>query len=72
MLVVLTWLALLVAGGIAAGPVTDRLSFDFSLPGQPGYEAERELISTFGTSTADTLVPVITVPDGSTRPLTPA
>jgi RND superfamily putative drug exporter len=66
MLVVLTWLALLVAGGIAAGPVTDRLSFDFSLPGQPGYEAERELISTFGTSTADTLVPVITVPDGST------
>jgi RND superfamily putative drug exporter len=48
------------------------LSFDFSLPGQPGYEAERELISTFGASTADTLVPVITVPDGSTRPLTPA
>jgi RND superfamily putative drug exporter len=66
MLVVLTWLALLVAGGIAAGPVTDRLSFDFSLPGQPGYQAERELISTFGASTADTLVPVITVPDGST------
>jgi RND superfamily putative drug exporter len=66
LVVVLGWLALMVAGGIAAGPVTDRLSFDFSLPGQPGYEAEKELIATFGTSTADTLVPVITVPPGST------
>ncbi|TFV87009.1 MMPL family transporter [Blastococcus sp. CT_GayMR16] len=66
LLVVLGWVALMVAGGIAAGPVTDRLTFDFSLPGQPGYEAERDLIATFGTSTADTLVPVITVPEGST------
>jgi RND superfamily putative drug exporter len=66
LLVVLGWLALMLAGGIAAGPVTDRLTFDFSLPGQPGYEAERQLIDTFGTSTADTLVPVITVPAGST------
>ena len=39
------------AGGIVAGPVTDRLTFDFSLPGQPGYEAEQQLIDTFGTST---------------------
>ena len=66
LLVVLGWLALMVAGGIAAGPVTDRLTFDFSLPGQPGFEAENELIATFGTSTADTLVPVVTVPAGST------
>ena len=66
LLVVLGWLVLMVAGGIAAGPVTDRLTFDFSLPGQPGFEAEQELIATFGTSTADTLVPVITVPEGST------
>jgi putative drug exporter of the RND superfamily len=66
LLVVLGWLVLMVAGGIVAGPVTDRLTFDFSLPGQPGYEAEQELIATFGTSTADTLVPVITVPEGGT------
>ena len=65
LLVVLGWLVLMVAGGIVAGPVTDRLTFDFSLPGQPGYEAEKELVATFGTSTADTLVPVITVPEGS-------
>nr|WP_246405644.1 MMPL family transporter [Modestobacter versicolor] len=66
MLVVLGWAVLLVAGGVAAGPVADRLTFDFSLPGQPGYEAEEELIATFGASTADTLVPVLTVPAGST------
>jgi RND superfamily putative drug exporter len=66
LVVVLGWLVLMVAGGIVAGPVTDRLTFDFSLPGQPGYEAEQQLIATFGTGTADTLVPVITVPEGST------
>jgi RND superfamily putative drug exporter len=66
LLVVLGWLVLMVAGGAVAGPVTDRLTFDFSLPGQPGYEAEQELIADFGTSTADTLVPVLTVPAGST------
>jgi putative drug exporter of the RND superfamily len=65
LVVVLGWLALMVAGGIVAGPVTDRLTFDFSLPGQPGYEAEQQLIETFGTSTADTLVPVVTVPADS-------
>ena len=56
----------MVAGGAVAGTVTDRLTFDFSLPGQPGYEAEEQLIATFGASTADTLVPVLTVPEGST------
>lgn len=66
LVVVLGWLVLMVAGGAVAGTVTDRLTFDFSLPGQPGYEAEQQLIETFGTSTADTLVPVLTVPAGST------
>ncbi|MGI8612689.1 MAG: hypothetical protein ACR2KL_01870 [Nocardioidaceae bacterium] len=66
LLVGVSWLTLFVAGGVAAGPVAGRLSFDFSLPGQPGYQAERQLIATFGTSTADTLVPVITVPAGTT------
>jgi RND superfamily putative drug exporter len=65
LLVVLGWLATMVAGGAVAGTVTDRLTFDFSLPGQPGYEAEEQLVETFGASTADTLVPVLTVPDGT-------
>jgi putative drug exporter of the RND superfamily len=66
LVVVLGWLVLMVAGGAVASTVTDRLTFDFSLPGQPGYEAEEQLISTFGSSTADTLLPVVTVPQGST------
>ena len=66
LLVALSWAALFVAGGIAAAPATDRLTFDFSLPGQPGYETEQELIGLFGSTTADTLVPVLTVPEGST------
>src|SRR3954451_23414976 len=66
LVVVLGWLVLMVAGGVVAGPVTDRLTLDFSLPGQPGYVAEQELIEKFGVSTADTLVPVVTVPEGQT------
>jgi RND superfamily putative drug exporter len=66
LVVVIGWLVLMVAGGAVAGTVTDRLTFDFSLPGQPGYEAEQQLIATFGASTADTLVPVLTVPEGET------
>ena len=64
--VALTWLVLLVAGGVAAGPAANRLTFDFSLPGQPGYQTEQKLIATFGSSTADTFIPVLTVPAGST------
>ncbi len=64
--VTVSWLVLLIAGGAAAGPAAGRLSFDFSLPGQPGYQTEQQLIATFGTSTADTLVPVLTVPAGGT------
>ena len=61
-----TWLVLLVAGGAAAGPAAGRLSVDFSLPGQPGYQTDQKLIATFGASTDDTLVPVLTVPAGTT------
>ncbi|MBV8992766.1 MAG: MMPL family transporter, partial [Pseudonocardiales bacterium] len=64
--VALLWLALLVGGLAAAGNLSDRLSFDFSLPGQPGYEAEQQLITTYGVSSNDTLVPVLTVPEGQT------
>lgn len=33
LIICLTWLVLLVAGGTAAGQLSDRLTFDFSLPG---------------------------------------
>ena len=65
-LVGLGWLVLLLGGLASAGPVVARLTFDFSLPGQPGYEAEQQVLATFGTSSSDTFVPVVTVPEGST------
>jgi putative drug exporter of the RND superfamily len=42
------WLVLLVLGGAAAGQVSKRLRFDFSLPGQPGYETASKIIGIWG------------------------
>jgi len=63
-IVVAVWLVLFVAGGVAAGRLSDRLTFDFSLPGQPGDTAEKALMADFGASSDDTLVPTLTMPRG--------
>jgi len=60
------WLGLFIAGMVAVSPLADRWSLDFSLPGQPGDNAEQELIETFGVSTFDSYVAVVTVPKGET------
>jgi len=65
-IVSLFWLVLFVAGGAAAGGLQDRLSLDFSLPGQPGDDAENVLIENYGASSFDTYVMVVTVPEGQT------
>ena len=62
------WLAMLASGVVAAGQLGDRLTFDFSLPGQPGDTAEKQLIETYGVSSFDTFVAVVTVPEGETVP----
>ena len=56
-----------VVGGVAAGQTTKRLTVDFSLPGQPGYETETQLLATFhnGGSNPPTIA-VVTVPEGTT------
>ncbi len=65
-IVSLVWLALFVIGGATASRLSPRLTVDFSLPGQPGYQAEQQLIDTYGVSSFDTLVPIVTVPAGQT------
>jgi RND superfamily putative drug exporter len=60
------WIALFLAGGFAAGKVPDRLGVDFSLPGQPGDTAEKHLMEAYGTSSFDTYIAVVTVPEGQT------
>ncbi len=61
LMVCLVWLLLFLAGGAAAGQLSGRLTFDFSLPGQPGQQAEEQLMSAYGVSSHDTFVPVLTV-----------
>jgi RND superfamily putative drug exporter len=60
------WALLFLGGMFSAGQLSDRLSLDFSLPGQPGDDAEQQLIQTHGVSTFDTYVAVVTVPQGQT------
>ena len=66
LIVSLVWLTLFVSGAVAAGQLGDRLTFDFSLPGQPGDTAEKQLVETYGVSSFDTFVAVVTVPEGET------
>ena len=47
-LVIVAWVVLMIAGGMSAGRVSKRLSFDFSLPGQPGYETAARILHTYG------------------------
>ncbi|MBE1485871.1 MMPL family transporter [Plantactinospora soyae] len=61
--VVLFWLVLTALGGALAGRTVDALGFEFALPGQPGYEANREILQRYGTGGPyDPLVLTVTVP----------
>ena len=42
-LVIVVWLIVFIAGAAGSGSVSKRLSFDFSLPGQPGYETAKKI-----------------------------
>jgi len=66
-LVAVAWLALFVAGMAGSGRLSDRLSIDFSLPGQPGSDAAAAITRTYGNGGA--IAPsilVATVPPGQT------
>ncbi|WP_250038365.1 MMPL family transporter [Paractinoplanes maris] len=47
--ILLAWLALAVAGGFAAPKATAALTYDFSLPGQPGFETNEVIRERFGS-----------------------
>ncbi|HEX7104604.1 MAG TPA: MMPL family transporter [Acidothermaceae bacterium] len=66
--VVLGWLVVLLAGGAAAGSLSKRLSVDFSLPGQPGYETAKKITAIYGpnSGTMAPTVAVVTAPAGQT------
>ncbi|HVY10630.1 MAG TPA: MMPL family transporter [Mycobacteriales bacterium] len=64
--VMIGWLVVLVAGMAATGSVQKRLSVDFSLPGQPGYETSQHLVKLYGPNATEgiTSIAVMTAPDG--------
>ncbi|GAA3629606.1 MMPL family transporter [Kineosporia mesophila] len=65
--VVLAWVVLAVAGGALAATTVDRLGYDFSTPGRPGYETNEAIAEEFGNGGAtDPLLIVVTVPDTTT------
>lgn len=65
--VIVFWLVIFVFGGAAAGRISGRLAFDFSLPGQPGYETGAKILKLYGNGGGG--IPsifVVTVPRGQT------
>jgi putative drug exporter of the RND superfamily len=66
-LVLLLWVLLLPAGIYGASHVSNRLSSDFSLPGQPGYETAKKITHLYGNGgTTDPTIVLMTLPPGQT------
>ncbi len=49
-LILLGWAALFIAGLFGAGAAVNRMSADFSLPGQPGSETAAKVLHAYGTA----------------------
>jgi putative drug exporter of the RND superfamily len=56
------WLLVFFAGAATAGQLSNRLSFDFSLPGQEGYETEVKLAQAYGVAAYPSYIPALTAP----------
>jgi RND superfamily putative drug exporter len=67
LLIGLAWLAVLAAALISVSHVSGRLSQQTSLPGQPGYVTNQQILHRYGMDGAQQpLVPVVTLPPGQT------
>ncbi len=66
-LVIVLWVIAFLAGGMGASNVSKRLSFNFALPGQPGYETAKQIARVYGNGgeSAPSVI-VVTVPAGHT------
>ncbi len=65
--VVLFWFVLMIAGFAVMGQTISRLTTDFSVPGQPGFDTAKAINSALGhPSDTGPSLPVITVPTGQT------
>ena len=65
--VMVFWLVIMVAGGMTSSTTSDRMTIDFSLPGQPGTEAAAQINKAVGNGGNTTpMLATITVPEGQT------
>ncbi len=65
--VVAVWIVAFLAGGMGAGSVSKRLSFNFALPGQPGYETAKQISRSYGNGgESPSSIVVVTAPAGRT------
>ncbi|MDA0172977.1 MMPL family transporter [Solirubrobacter taibaiensis] len=66
-IVVSLWVALTVAGIAAIGPADRAFEQQFNLPGQEAFAANSQIVETYGSGgDAAPLVPVVTLPSGTT------
>ena len=65
--VVVTWILLTIAGVAAAGPASDALDPEFSVPNKEGWETNQTIAQHYRGTGGDTmpLVPVVTLPKGT-------
>jgi putative drug exporter of the RND superfamily len=66
--VVITWLALTIAGIMAAGPASDALKSEFSIPGKESWKTNVEIAQRYhgDRNGSSPLLPVVTLPKGET------
>jgi RND superfamily putative drug exporter len=67
LVIVIAWILVFLAGGVVSSTVADRMTVNFSLPGQPGDKAANQIIAAFhnGGNTAP-LIATVTLPEGQT------
>ena len=65
-IVVLTWVVLTISGVAAAGPASEALDPEFSVPGKEGWETNVEIAARYHGTGGETspLLPVVTLPRG--------
>jgi putative drug exporter of the RND superfamily len=67
LLIGLAWLAILAGGVLGVSHVSGRLSQQTSLPGQPAYVTDQQILQRYGVDGGQQpLVPVVTLPAGQT------
>ena len=64
--VIAFWVVLTIAGMAAAGPATDALEPEFSVPDKEGWETNEAIAAHYDGTGGDTapLIPVVTLPEG--------